>query len=254
MEAFIMRGKNIIMNFTHAYEEESFLCSSYFQWIDCTHLHGVDCYCDSDGVKQLNKIIEDFSPEGIHWIDSGNYHYLTKFWTDKIKEPFSLIVFDHHPDMQPPLFDNLLSCGCWVRTMLDTNPWLRNVCLIGASEKLKSETKGYGKRLLFYSEQTLRHVDSWRLFSGFYLNEPVYISVDKDVLSPDYATTNWDQGSLTLFELKRLLSIILQNERVIGVDICGEAPVVMNSFINKLTAEKKNGRTNEELFALLAET
>lgn len=249
-----MRGKNIIMNFTHAYEEESFLCSSYFQWMDCTHLHGVDCYCDSDGVKQLNKIIEDFSPEGIHWIDSGNYHYLTKFWTDKIKEPFSLIVFDHHPDMQPPLFDNLLSCGCWVRTMLDTNPWLRNVCLIGASEKLKSETKGYGKRLLFYSEQTLRHVDSWRLFSGFYLNEPVYISVDKDVLSPDYATTNWDQGSLTLFELKRLLSIILQNERVIGVDICGEAPVVMNSFINKLTAEKKNERTNEELFALLAET
>ena len=165
-----------------------------------------------------------------------------------------MIVFDHHPDMQPPLFDNLLSCGCWVRTMLDTNPWLRNVCLIGASEKLKSETKGYGKRLLFYSEQTLRHVDSWRLFSGFYLNEPVYISVDKDVLSPDYATTNWDQGSLTLFELKRLLSIILQNERVIGVDICGEAPVVMNSFINKLTAEKKNERTNEELFALLAET
>ena len=106
-----MRGKNIIMNFTHAYEEESFLCSSYFQWMDCTHLHGVDCYCDSDGVKQLNKIIEDFSPEGIHWIDSGNYHYLTKFWTDKIKEPFSLIVFDHHPDMQPPLFDNLLSCS-----------------------------------------------------------------------------------------------------------------------------------------------
>lgn len=247
-----MRGKNIIMNFTHVYEEERVLCSPHFQWIDCTHLHGVDCYCDSDGEKQLKKMIEDFSPEGIHWIDSGNYHYLTKFWTDKINKPFSLIVFDHHPDMQPPLFDNLLSCGCWVRTMLDTNPWLRNVCLIGASDRLKSETAGYGKRLLFYSEQTLQHAEAWHLFSRFYLNEPVYISVDKDVLSPDYATTNWDQGSLTLLELKHLLGIILQHEQVIGVDVCGEAPQAMNLFLDGLEAEKKNERTNEELLALLA--
>lgn len=247
-----MKGKNIIMNFTHVYEEERFLHSPHFQWIDCTHLHGVDCYCDTEAEAKVKNLIAGFSPNGIHWIDSGNYHYLTKFWTDKINVPFSLIVFDHHPDMQPPLFENLLSCGCWVRTMLDTNPWLRNVCLIGASEKLKKETTGYDKRLLFYSEQTLKHAEAWHLFSRFYLNEPVYISVDKDVLSPQYAATNWDQGTLTLPELKTMLGIILTHEKVIGIDICGEAPYAMNLLLDNLDLEKKNERTDEELYALLA--
>ena len=67
-----------------------------------------------DGTLALKRMIADYPAEGVHFIDSGNYHYLTKFWTDKLETPFSLIVFDHHPDMQPPLFDNILSCGSWV--------------------------------------------------------------------------------------------------------------------------------------------
>ena len=49
-----------------------------------------------------------------------------------------------------------------------------------------------------------------------------YISIDKDVLSPEYAVTNWDQGSMSLKELEKLLYIILLHHPVLGMDICGE--------------------------------
>ena len=44
----------------------------------------------------MKRVIAGYPAEGIHFIDSGNYHYLTKLWTDKLRVPFSLIVFDHH--------------------------------------------------------------------------------------------------------------------------------------------------------------
>ena len=85
----------VIMNFTNVYKEEAFARHSPdFAWIDCTHLSGTDCYCDAEGAAAIRRLIAAYPPEGIHFIDSGDYHYLTKFWTDKITEPFSLIVFD----------------------------------------------------------------------------------------------------------------------------------------------------------------
>ncbi len=89
------------MNFTHVYEQESFTKNKKFVWIDCTDITGTDCYCDKDAMRILKERIATFPPEGIHFIDSGNHHYMSKLWTDKITSPFSLVVFDHHPDMLP---------------------------------------------------------------------------------------------------------------------------------------------------------
>lgn len=219
------------MNFTGVYDYESFSHTPKFAWIDCTHLQGVECYCDKDGASALKKIIENYPAEGIHFIDSGNYHYLTKFWTDKIHQPFSLIVFDHHPDMQPPLFEEMISCGSWVEDVIKTNPYLQKVIIIGASEQLiQNVAPQYKKQVEFYSEQSLELATTWKKFSAEVINTPVYISVDKDVLNPQSAITNWDQGSFTLEELEQLLSIILKNETTIGIDICGECPATLNIF------------------------
>lgn len=80
------------MNFTHVYEQERFIRNQRFQWLDCTDLNGTDCYCDEEAALKLKQRMEPFAPDGIHFIDSGNYHYVSKFWTDKIREPFSLVV------------------------------------------------------------------------------------------------------------------------------------------------------------------
>lgn len=248
-----MNNPVIILNFTHAYENMAFLHGDRYRWIDCTHLSGTECYCDAEGEARLREMLAPYPPEGIHLIDSGDYHYVTRLWTDKIHYPFSLVLFDHHPDMQPPLFDSMLSCGSWVRDMLDNNPYLQKVCIVGASEKLKKETEGYDRRLLYFSEQTLKYREAWHLFSQFYLNTPVYVSVDKDVLVPRYATTNWDQGSLSLSQLESLLLVILRHEKVIGVDICGEIPFCQLADVHESPSVLQgiNEKTDEELLKVL---
>ena len=77
------------------------------------------------------------------------------------------------------------------------------------------------------------HEEGWQNFSSGHINGPVYISIDKDVLNPASAATNWDQGSLSLWELEKLLAVILQKEQVVGIDICGECSTTLNLFEEK---------------------
>jgi len=213
----------VVMNFSGAYDMENLPRNGRLKWIDCRHLSGTDCYCDNEGEEALAEIIGRCPVGGIHFIDSGNYHYVTKFWTDRIHEPFALVMLDHHPDMQPPLFEHILSCGSWVKDVLDSNPNCRKVVIVGASDELiRSVPHGYEGMVHFYSDNDLDHEESWKRFSQELISEPVYISIDKDVLSPEYAVTNWDQGSMSLKELEKLLYIILLHHPVLGMDICGE--------------------------------
>jgi arginase family enzyme len=242
-----MKRAVLIMNFTGAYERESFAQNAAFRWLDCKGIQGTSCYCDETARRILQQKLVPFSPEGMHFIDSGNYHYVSKFWTDKIRRPFSLILFDHHPDMQPSLFSEMLSCGSWVKEALDTNPFLKKVCVLGAAESLlRNIDPAYSDRLACYSEQTLNHHESWKAFARLHLREPVYISVDKDVLNPQSAATNWDQGSLSITELESLLAIILRQEEVIGIDVCGECPSTLYS-LDEREGDRLNDRANGEL-------
>ena len=237
----------VVMNFTGVYNYEPFARNRQFVWLDCQHLNGTECYCDEEGASALQRMMVDYPPQGIHFIDSGNYHYVTKFWTDKLITPFALLVFDHHPDMQPPLFEHILSCGSWVKDVLDTNANCKKVIIAGASDRLLQEVpKEYGDRIHFYSESSLDQEAGWKAFASEHVSEPVYISIDKDVLDPSSAITNWDQGSLTLSELEQLLAVVFRQEQVIGIDICGECPATLNLFEEMRETEIDN-RANGEL-------
>lgn len=245
-----MKPEIVVMNFSHVYEEERFIRNRRFRWIDCTDIGGTAGYCDEDARREIARRISDLSPEGIHFIDSGNYHYVSKLWTDMIQRRFSLVVFDHHPDMQPPLFKDMLSCGSWVKDMLDTNPRLDKVVIAGVSEELMAQTiSGYEDRIRFFSGSELSLEEGWKEFSSLHIADPVYISVDKDVLDPASATTDWDQGSMPLSELESLLCTIFHNERVIGVDVCGECFRALDVF-EEQREEKINGHANVELLSL----
>lgn len=107
--------------------------------IECRGISGTDCYCDDTAEKKLKELIKPYSPKGFHYIDNGNYHYLSKLWTDKIDKAFDLVVFDHHPDMKSPLFGPILSCGSWIKDIIEANPNLKNVYVIGVNEELITE-------------------------------------------------------------------------------------------------------------------
>lgn len=239
------------MDFTKIYESEIFYRDDDFEWIDCTHIRGTNCYCDEDAEAELKGIIKDYLPYGVHFIDSGNYHYMSKLWTDKIHEPFVLAVFDHHPDMQPSLFGSLMSCGCWVKKVLDTNPYVKKAVLIGADDSLLQNIESkYRDRIVCFSENNLHDADTWKKFADIHINASVYISVDKDVLNTESAVTSWDQGSLTLPELKSLFSMILKKQRIIGIDICGECADTPQTSTGRY-GMMLNDTANDELLHLI---
>ena len=166
------------MDFTGIYELESFYKHKNINWIDCLDIKGTRGYCSEEAKAKIIKRIGDYLPAGIHFIDSGNFHYVSEFWIRKINYDFILIVFDHHSDMIKPMFGDILSCGSWILV--------------------------------------------WKIIDELLKQYPVYFSIDKDVLSEQVVTTDWQQGQMRLIEFKLILADLIKRGDVIGIDICGE--------------------------------
>ena len=129
------RCQNLILDFTHVYEDETVRDREQFQWIDCSDIEESHLYCSPSAYEEIRKRIEPFGISGIHFIDSGNYHYVTKIMTDFLKEPFVLVCFDHHTDMQKPMVEGMTSCGDWAGQVLGENTYLRQLVLIGPPQR-----------------------------------------------------------------------------------------------------------------------
>ena len=98
---------NIFINISGVYEEEGFSVTDGVS-LDLKDLEGSCCYCDSDVEEAIRKAISPLPVSGIHWIDTGDYHYISKLWMEKIQEPFALVLFDNHPDDQDGAFGGML--------------------------------------------------------------------------------------------------------------------------------------------------
>lgn len=148
-------------------------------------------YCTAEAAQFIRKKLKNDPTPAIHLIGSGDYHYVTLFLLEKLEKPFTLVLFDNHPDDQSGAFsDELLSCGGWVA---------------------KARELPMCKEVLWNPAELPE-------------DRNIYISVDLDVLSPEYATTNWNQGDMTLKDLLNRLSTLKNNNMVEGVDICGALP------------------------------
>jgi hypothetical protein len=174
---------------------------------------------------------------------------MSALYTGLVKEPFSLVVLDHHPDMQRPMFD-ILSCGGWVVDVLDKNEFVRDVHIIGADRKLIEELDEEDRqRVRFYDPEELQLPQT---------QYPLYLSIDKDVMSRDDIVTNWDQGSMGKRELFCLVRELLERESgsgghgVIGVDICGECTPEQEEC-DLDAAIRGNDEFNAKMLELLAE-
>ena len=232
----LQRRPVVVMNFSGIYRLEPFAMDKRLTHIDCSDISGTDVYCTREAAAKIGKRIAKLGPAGIHFIDNGNYHYVTKLWTDMIQEPFRLILFDHHTDMQPSKIPGLLSCGSWVREMLIHNKHLKEVTVLGTPAGAERRaTQEWRRRVLFDDEELIhRHQIKMPDDIG---RCPVYVSIDKDVLSTKEVVTNWDQGKVTLAELKAILDYILAHERVIGMDVCGEYDLCHSLFEDEQAAD-----------------
>lgn len=218
------------MNFSGIYKQQQFWQTGEIQrnisWVEVQELPGSNCYCDGDAMETLQQKLEEFDADGIHFIDSGNYHYMSRIWLEKLNTPFRLVVFDNHTDMQPPAFGGLLSCGGWVAASLEELPLLKEVLLVGPDQEAFDQTEPVlREKVRFLSREKLGEMtleEKVSFFEELTAELPTYLSVDKDVLCPEEASTTWSQGEMTLEELCQFVKILLEKQDILGMDVCGE--------------------------------
>lgn len=180
------------------------------------------------------------------FLGSGDYHHLSWPLIERraAQAPFEVVVFDNHPDnMRFPLG---VHCGSWVRKVA-LLPQVARVRVLGISSgdvssahawenyltplyrgKLEYWTVGVdtGWSRRFGVQAAFRGFDTPTALLDRFVEEqrgstvPTYLSIDKDVLSPEVAHTNWDQGRLLEHDLVRGIETL--NGRLIGSDITGD--------------------------------
>lgn len=243
--------QHYVLDFTHVYDDEHLKDRKRFRWIDCSDIEGSNLYCSPQAERQVSSRISPYGIHGIHFVDSGNYHYVTKIITDQIRQPFSLAMFDHHTDMQPPMLGGMMSCGDWAGLVLDQNKYLQQFILIGPlAEDLSQIHTRHPEKLLTFSAEEIRRGEGRDKLALIRKDVPWYLSIDKDVLGEKYSETNWNQGEMSLGMMEHMLKFFVEQAPVYGVDICGECSADMD-LPEYLQAEEINGRTNEELFRYL---
>ena len=226
--------RNILLNLSGLCRESGLdrsLASA--ESVELVSLEGTNCYCDARAAAAIRSAIADKPVRALHWCDTGDYHYLSRFWLEKASAecgdaPFALVLFDHHPDMQEPVFGDVLSCGGWARDAFGAIPNLSQVLLVGINPDLEIEILDLVfDGVLAVTSEDLSHTgdglsqDVLEMFSLLDPGIPVYISIDQDVLTRDYARTDWDQGCMTLPQLEAAVRRAAAGRRLLGADICG---------------------------------
>ena len=274
-----VKNENLILDFTHVYCDEYIKDIDRFRYIDCSDIEETDMYCSKEANKRIWEKIKPYGIQGIHYIDSGNYHYISKIITDHIDEPFGLVMYDHHTDMQIPMVPGMMSCGDWAGQALNRNKNLRQLVIVGPPEKdidqtLESYNGSQSGRLLIFSAEDLHGGLLENKLKLIRTDLPLYISIDKDVLGTEDCETNWSQGNMSIGGLERLLGVFLggqgeernsdacrnderyagdiRHSRILGVDICGEIQTDI-PVPEYLEAEEKNEKVNIELFRFISE-
>lgn len=221
--------ETVITNFSGIYKNQNFYknyAEEEISWTELSDLSGCNCYCDAEASDRIRKEIQAFTGKGLHFIDSGNYHYMTRLWLEKLQIPFRLLVFDNHTDMQPPAFGGLLSCGGWIAASLEELPLLQEVILVGPDEEAYTQVEpDLQQKVLFLSREklsTMTAEEKEGFFNNLSEDLPLYVSVDKDVLCKGDASTTWSQGDMHLSELMSFLELVLERQNILGMDVCGE--------------------------------
>jgi arginase family enzyme len=193
-------------------------------------------------------------------IGSGDFHHLTASFVAAAEGPLTVVHFDNHPDWCWTMPRR--HCGAWVNAVLAMTHVQRVVTIGPCSDDLvRPDRKGANLHALSEGRLELfpwQHAPSkvrktilsgaghtvddgtivWRNLAeanwSAFLNElidriptrRVWITVDKDILSPEEAVTNWDQGALPLDRLVEAISRLTAAFEIVGADICGDyAPI-----------------------------
>ena len=195
-------------------------------------------------------------PGTLAFYGSGDFHHLATLFLARLREEVTLLHFDNHPDWVR--FPATVNCGAWVNRALEL-PQVAQVVTIGpAGEDLvRPQWKGANLRAL---REGRLEVHAWRGSESRYRGRPfavpgcragggriawdsladaswdgflealdarlpgrpLWVSLDKDVLAPGEALTNWEQGGMALSAILDAVRRLGRRRGVLGIDVCGD--------------------------------
>ena len=197
---------------------------------------------------------------------SGDYHHLTLLLLQLLpnQRPLRLVVCDNHPDNMRYPFG--VHCGSWVY-WASRLPNVERIDVIGITSSDISARHALENhwgplasgRVTYWSigadARWLRWIgatgagrdfpDAHGLMQAFVdtlePHQPVYLSIDKDVLAPEVVRTNWDQGRLEEAHLHRLIQAC--DGRLVGADVTGEVSAYRYQSIVKRWLSAADGQS-----------
>lgn len=182
---------------------------------------------------------------------SGDFHHVTALLVQRAiagaaASGVTVLHFDNHPDWVR--FSPGLHCGSWVGQVARL-PGVARVLTIGpCSADLKNPQRkradldlvaeGRVEVLAYrapdFGDRFNAGGQSWPTIESMgeaafathlasrICGDAIYVTIDKDVLHPADAGTNWDQGQLRLRGLVGLLEAAVAGRRLIGADVFGD--------------------------------
>jgi hypothetical protein len=225
----------------------------------------------------------------ITFYGSGDFHHVSLALVRRLRTPFNLLVLDKHPDWMRGI--PFLHCGTWLRHAARL-PLVQHVFHVGGELDFDNSFRWLAPWKLLRSAKirlfpAARRFTRWpwryipheplratsssaganriaqllRPYRGALARWPLYVSIDKDVMTVADAVVNWDSGVLTLQEAIAVVQGFLAaaRGRLAGVDITGDwSPVrlrdwprrILHAFehpvltIDPAEAVRRNERTN----------
>ncbi|WP_164669926.1 arginase family protein [Virgibacillus doumboii] len=245
-----------LLNFDGAYKSQSFYQNIHYDWLELEVIPNTNLLCEKDNLLLIDEKLIERRQSGIHYLGSGNHHYISYLLQSRIEKPYTLILFDHHTDTLPSPSEELTSCGSWVLASLQHLPMLQKVFIIGVGEGAPQHIPtSVNTKVVTYTENSLQSNFS-SITKSIIKNIPtdsVYISIDKDVLDKKDAVTGWDHGTLGLKQMMKMVKAFFRNKDTIGIDVCGEYPVSPTNAYQKQTKDaiEQNDHANGYILELI---
>jgi len=217
-------------------------------------------------MQQLRERVQQYLPAtlgpALVFSGSGDFHHITAILLERAlaasgEAAVTVLHFDNHPDWVK--FGPGAHCGSWVGKAARL-PGVARVITIGVCSADLGDAKQAdlqpvldGLVEIYPYRSDFPAVALWTCNPGARSIEglgeaeftdflpqrietgAVYITIDKDVLRPEDAGTNWDQGRTSLDLLQALLARALRGRRLIGADVVGDwsKPIYGGGFLSK---------------------
>jgi hypothetical protein len=215
-------------------------------------------------LSSLRRLGRDLAPHldgnpRIVFAGSGDYHHVSYVLIERLRKlgtRIEVVVFDNHPDNMLVPFG--IHCGSWVGAV-SRLPFVSRVHVAGitspdvegahALENQLAPLRG-GKvvywtvgcnlaalhRLGAAPSRSFATIAEMLEALGNALAEtanPLYLSIDKDVLAPDVVRTNWDQGVMRFEELASAIETL--QPRIVASDVVGDvSPYRYRGWLKRL--------------------